>query len=119
VVTVIDIFEDDDGELTAVIRVNDTLYEVGEGDQFLTFRVDSIDPPCVDLMNGDADTFQDLRGRSRPEVDGAHVPTGGMKLTPGRLRDVSRQDLRSSAPLSVPKIRAVPIDDVCQGAVRA
>jgi hypothetical protein len=64
VVTVIDIFEGDDGELTAVIRVNDTLYEVGEGDQFLTFRVDSIDPPCVDLMNGDADTFRICEGEA-------------------------------------------------------
>jgi hypothetical protein len=64
VVTVIDIFTDDDGTLTAVIRVNDTLYEVVEGDQFLTFRVDRIDPPCVELMNGDADTFRICEGEA-------------------------------------------------------
>lgn len=57
VVSLVDVFVDEDGRPAAVIQVNTTLYTVHEGDVFAdNFRVLAIDPPCVTLMFGD-DTF--------------------------------------------------------------
>lgn len=54
-VALIDVFVDPDtGEERALIQVDSTLYEVGEGQEFATnYRVLSIDPPCVTILRGD------------------------------------------------------------------
>ncbi|HEX2027497.1 MAG TPA: hypothetical protein VHF25_05805 [Nitriliruptorales bacterium] len=52
-VALIDVFVQD-GVERAVVQVDGTAYEVGEGDTFAeNFRVLSIDPPCVTLLFGD------------------------------------------------------------------
>lgn len=54
-VALVDVFVDEEtGEERALIQVDSTLYEVGEGQEFAeNFRVLSIDPPCVTLLRGD------------------------------------------------------------------
>jgi hypothetical protein len=52
-VELIDVFEEN-GVRRVTIRVDSTLYTVGEGDTFAdNFRVLSIDPPCATLLYGD------------------------------------------------------------------
>ncbi len=54
VVSLVDVFVADDGSARAVVQVDTTLYEVGEGDTFAqNFQVLAIDPPCVTLLYGD------------------------------------------------------------------
>lgn len=57
VLTAVDIFRDDDGELVAVIQVDTTVFEVRRGQDFSSdpvFRVLDITATTVTLQNGDA-----------------------------------------------------------------
>jgi hypothetical protein len=54
VVTLVDTFVADDGTPTAVVRVDNEVFEVVEGQTFATnFRVRVVEPPCVELVFGD------------------------------------------------------------------
>lgn len=62
VVSLVDVFVDEDGTERAVIQVDESIYEVVAGQQFATnFQVSSIDPPCVTLLYGD-DAFSLCEG---------------------------------------------------------
>lgn len=57
VVSLVDVFVDDDGTPVAVVQVDNELFEVRDGDVFAeNFQVMAVDPPCVTLLFGD-DSF--------------------------------------------------------------
>jgi hypothetical protein len=63
VVTLVDVFDGDDGEPVAVVQVDTTIYEVRRGDTFAqNFQVVAVDPPCVTLLFGD-DAFTLCEGQ--------------------------------------------------------
>jgi hypothetical protein len=62
-VSLVDVFTED-GVASAVVQVNDTLYEVAANEVFAdSYRVLSIEPPCVTLQYGD-DRFSLCEGES-------------------------------------------------------
>ncbi len=61
-VSLVDVF--DNGQPGAVVRVDETLYEVRAGEAFATnFQVVSVDPPCATLLFGD-DAFTLCEGET-------------------------------------------------------
>jgi hypothetical protein len=54
-VTLVDLFDGDDGERTATVRVNDTVHTVTAGDQFADrYQVVSLGEECGDFLFGDS-----------------------------------------------------------------